>query len=254
MIYPEWRQQLSRSLHLSRSKPEAKYFQVASITTDGAPALRTMVFRDHAPRSNSLLSVTDIRSEKCEQWKALAEAALHWYFVKSREQYRLRCRVSLIHHNEAGRIVCSGHELLQNIHQDGVIEASESACAGETLKLASSIFKARWEGLSSSAKASFYCPAPKSAKLSGEGDKINSDKINSDEINSDEASKKSSEGAGTKREGDQAQNEQDTISPHFAVVVFHPFEVDYLDLKSRPHTRNLYSLEQTKWLKQSVNP
>lgn len=62
-----WKQRLQRSLHLSRSKPEAKYFQLATVSAEGKPDSRTLVFRGFGESGDTLLAVTDMRSEKLGQ-------------------------------------------------------------------------------------------------------------------------------------------------------------------------------------------
>ena len=46
-----WRQRLARSLHLSRSKPEAKYIQLATLNDEGFVQNRTLVFRGFIDKS-----------------------------------------------------------------------------------------------------------------------------------------------------------------------------------------------------------
>jgi PPOX class probable FMN-dependent enzyme len=222
MIYPAWRQQLSRSLHLSRSKPEAKYFQVASVALDGLPCVRTMVFRDYLEDTNSLLAVNDIRSEKFEQWQAQSDTQLHWYFVKSREQYRLSCKTSMVYQNESGSLVIAGKDAGADIsNQQQLFE----------------MYEKQWSKLSEKAQDGFYCPKPKS-RLSDETGK----------------------GTGT-QSGNEKQElkSKDDISPYFSLVVFKPYYVDYLDLKTQPHTRVLQSRESladgdNNWTLEPVTP
>ena len=123
MKSPTWKQRIQRSLHLSRSKPESKYFQVASIGIEGQPKARTMVFRGFSELQTQFVAVTDIRSEKYDEFTKNKQAEVCWYFAKTREQYRLSCSV--------------------NLHTSG------------------SLVKYYWNCLSSSAKNSFSLPHPK---------------------------------------------------------------------------------------------
>jgi PPOX class probable FMN-dependent enzyme len=122
MIVPVWKQRIQRSLHLGRSKHESKYFQVASVSNAGSPKVRTMVFRGF-DKQHRLFAVTDIRSDKIEDFKHQPQAQICWYFAKTREQYRFDCKVECI--TEGG------------------------------------IYKEYWEKLSEPAQLSFYAPAPK---------------------------------------------------------------------------------------------
>lgn len=101
MLLPRWRQSLARSLHTERSKPESKFFQVASIALDeGTNKLtvenRTLVFRGFVDNSISLLAITDSRSDKYTQWLHEPQSEICWYFTETREQYRIKNSVTLI--------------------------------------------------------------------------------------------------------------------------------------------------------------
>ena len=91
----QWIQRLQRSLHLSRSKPEAKFFQLASVTPEGRPDNRTLVFRGFDDATGSLLAITDTRSEKLAQLLANPHVSVAWYFVRSREQYRINGKINI---------------------------------------------------------------------------------------------------------------------------------------------------------------
>lgn len=108
MILATWRSPLSRALHRNRSLPNARYVQLATVRPDGSPANRTIVFRGFVggpfcrnvdPQNNladTLQFVTDRRSEKAIEIKHQALGEVCWYFPKTREQFRLRGRLTLI--------------------------------------------------------------------------------------------------------------------------------------------------------------
>ena len=131
---PDWKQRLVRSLHLSRSKLEARYYQVATIDEQNNVHNRTVVFRGF--ENNLLLSITDKRSDKFEQLKANKQSQICWYFAKTREQYRLSCHVNLIE-EPSGELVRAkyGQDLRQKV----------------------------WHGLSPKAQTAFLSPQPKAA-------------------------------------------------------------------------------------------
>jgi len=91
-----WRSLLARSLHRNRSKPQSRYFQLATVQSNGKPANRTVVFRGFVETSNHLKIVTDRRSEKIEQIQQQPWGEICWYFSKSREQFRLGGELILI--------------------------------------------------------------------------------------------------------------------------------------------------------------
>lgn len=85
---PLWKQPLVRSLHKTESKPESRYFQLATVDSDGVPQCRTVVFRGFTD-NHHLQFLTDSRTPK---WKELLhnnKVSVCWYFAATREQYRI---------------------------------------------------------------------------------------------------------------------------------------------------------------------
>ena len=97
MTMAPWRSPLARALHRNRSRAYSRYPQLATVRSDGRPANRTVVFRDFAPASNSLLFITDQRSAKIEQLTHHPYGELCWYFTQTREQFRLSGHLQIIH-------------------------------------------------------------------------------------------------------------------------------------------------------------
>jgi PPOX class probable FMN-dependent enzyme len=103
-----WRSLLARSLHLNRALPNARYCQLATLTLEGKPANRTVVFRGFREGSDCLQMITDRRSEKIPQILQCPQGEICWYFPKTREQFRLSGTIILItaeethiHHRQA---------------------------------------------------------------------------------------------------------------------------------------------------------
>lgn len=96
MSLAPWRSLLSRALHQNRSLPYARYFQLATVRTDGRPANRTVVFRGFLNDTNQLKIITDSRSQKADQISYQSWGEACWYFPKSREQFRLTGQLTLI--------------------------------------------------------------------------------------------------------------------------------------------------------------
>ena len=226
IVYPVWRQRLARSLHVNRSKVHAKYYQVASVCPSGRPKNRTMVFRGFLSGTQSLLSVTDLRSEKIEQWQGEnhSQFEICWYFSDSREQFRLAGEVALI------------SNALGNDYNEQVL--------GDQTK--QSLLKQQWSNLSSNAQQPFYSSSPKapfdevsipSTPEVGCGSKINDSNNETGSINS-------------RSNNVESQLE---MSDNFCVIVFVPHTVDYLNLKSKPQQRCLYDI-QDDWKELFVNP
>lgn len=91
-----WRILLSRALHLNRSQPYSRYFQLATVTSEGLPKNRTVVFRGYLNNTNQIKIVTDLRSEKVTQIEHKTWGEICWYFTKTREQFRLAGSLTLI--------------------------------------------------------------------------------------------------------------------------------------------------------------
>jgi pyridoxamine 5'-phosphate oxidase len=96
MLAP-WRSPLSSAIHHNRSKPHSRYFQLATVTPEGNPSNRTVVFRGFLDdEQNALKIITDLRSAKIEDIRHQAVGEICWYFTKTREQFRLLGNLRLI--------------------------------------------------------------------------------------------------------------------------------------------------------------
>jgi PPOX class probable FMN-dependent enzyme len=95
-----WRSPLARALHRNRSQVFSRYLQLATVTAQGIPSNRTVVFRGFLEDSNNLQIITDIRSEKCQHLQHQPIAEICWYFAKTREQFRLNGKITLINYQE----------------------------------------------------------------------------------------------------------------------------------------------------------
>jgi pyridoxamine 5'-phosphate oxidase len=87
---PRWATQIDESLAKNNQPPVDRYVQLATVTEDGEPRVRTVVFRGWAdaplPGDSPALSfITDSRSDKMRQSDA---AEVCWYLVEAREQFR----------------------------------------------------------------------------------------------------------------------------------------------------------------------
>lgn len=91
-----WRASLILSLYRNRHVAHARYFQLATIRSDGRPANRTVVFRGFLGESDSIIVVTNLQSAKVDDLQSIPWAGACWYFPMSREQFRISARVSII--------------------------------------------------------------------------------------------------------------------------------------------------------------
>ena len=96
MLAP-WRSPLSSAIHRNRSKPYSRYFQLATITPDGYPSNRTVVFRGFLDDdTNRLKIITDARSAKIQDIEHQSIGEICWYFTKTREQFRILGTLQLV--------------------------------------------------------------------------------------------------------------------------------------------------------------
>jgi pyridoxamine 5'-phosphate oxidase len=221
IVYPVWRQRLASSLQANSSEVHSKYYQVASVCPNGRPKNRTMVFRGFLPGTQNLLSVTDLRSDKIEEWQSGSNSRFEtcWYFSDSREQFRLAGEVALI------------SNALDSSYGDSVL--------GEHTK--DSLLNQQWSNLSVNAREPFYSSSPKAPF--------------------DDRPKTPMARDGVVAQGHSINNTLDNniaggqfeMSDNFCVVIFIPYTVDYLNLQSKPQQRCLYDTRDD-WNEQAVNP
>ncbi|MEE4279231.1 MAG: pyridoxamine 5'-phosphate oxidase family protein [Halieaceae bacterium] len=121
-----WSDALRRAIRRNRRDAHNRYLQLATIRADGAPALRTLVFRGLSDDGGELYMVTDQRSAKAGEVAARPASEACWYFSHTREQFRLRGELRL--------------------------DAADADDPALRLSL--------WEGLSEAARAQFYGPHP----------------------------------------------------------------------------------------------
>lgn len=101
-----WYTCLRQSLKKNEKSRDSRYFQVATVTADGRPTNRTVVYRGFLPMpdgrvdENILTFVTDRRSEKVEHLERVPFAEVAWYFPVTREQYRISGKVRVVTEEE----------------------------------------------------------------------------------------------------------------------------------------------------------
>ena len=92
---PPWRPLLTAARKREGRLPGGRWLQLATLSVDGYPRVRTLVFRDWSAAA-TLDLLTDARSEKCLEIERTPEVELCWLFRKAREQFRLRGTATLI--------------------------------------------------------------------------------------------------------------------------------------------------------------
>ena len=92
-----WRSLLASAIHRNCAKPHSRYFQLATVTPEGYPANRTVVFRGFMDDDqNTLKVITDARSAKISDIEYQPVGEICWYFTKTREQFRITGTLSII--------------------------------------------------------------------------------------------------------------------------------------------------------------
>jgi PPOX class probable FMN-dependent enzyme len=92
----DWRDRIDSALKGNRRDAYSRYLQLATVGLDGAPRCRTVVFRGFQEEGNTLLAITDGRSQKVAEIARDSRAQVHWYFVRSREQFRMETRITTV--------------------------------------------------------------------------------------------------------------------------------------------------------------
>ncbi|MGD1857461.1 MAG: Npun_F5749 family FMN-dependent PPOX-type flavoprotein [Leptolyngbyaceae cyanobacterium] len=102
MTLAPWRPVLARALHRNRARAYCRYLQLATLTPQGRPSNRTLVFRGFV--NDALQMVTDSRSEKLQHIKICPWAEICWYFTVTREQFRITGELTVIDTHHTGDI------------------------------------------------------------------------------------------------------------------------------------------------------
>ncbi|MGI0480660.1 Npun_F5749 family FMN-dependent PPOX-type flavoprotein [Geminocystis sp. CENA526] len=112
-----WKTYLQKALHKNRSLRGAarsnlfsRYFALATVTKDGFPANRMVVFRGFLEDSNKLEIITDVRSQKIEDLTHNCYGEICWYFAKTREQFRIRGKIEIITGNHDNQELLKEHQ------------------------------------------------------------------------------------------------------------------------------------------------
>tara|TARA_Y100000589_G_C27164301_1_gene634122 strand:+ start:729 stop:1277 length:549 start_codon:yes stop_codon:yes gene_type:complete len=86
---PLWRQKLKASQSKESKLISNRWIQLANISKNNQPRVRTVVFRGWL-ENNDMLIYTDKRSEKFEDLEINNNVEVLWLFLKSKSQYRFK--------------------------------------------------------------------------------------------------------------------------------------------------------------------
>lgn len=166
-----WKDRLLAELDQS-SQSSDRFLQMATVSKEGIPQNRTVVFRGFDKDSDEILISTDARSSKMDDLQHQATTSLCWYVESTREQFRLLCDVDILSDSD--------HPIVEQ----------------------------QWKNLSEASRKMFFQPAP---------------------------------GSDYSELSDERDMNLNYPSEHFSILRCKPKEVDYLSLKTRPHTRELWT-------------
>jgi PPOX class probable FMN-dependent enzyme len=111
-----WRSNLVRAIDRHRSQPYSRFFQLATVTPEGKPKNRTVVFRGFLESTNYLQIITDARSKKIDDLQQQPQVEVCWYFTKTREQFRLAGKITIITATETNPTLQKKRQLIwQNL-------------------------------------------------------------------------------------------------------------------------------------------
>ncbi|KAL6847629.1 hypothetical protein ACP4OV_022655 [Aristida adscensionis] len=91
-----WRALLQRALDGNAHLRHSTYFQLATVSSGGRPANRTVVFRGFQEYSDKIQINTDARSNKIGEIKSCPFGEICWYFTDSWEQFRISGSIDVI--------------------------------------------------------------------------------------------------------------------------------------------------------------
>ncbi len=182
----EWLEKLEQSLVKHQHISSAVFAQLATITLEGRPANRTVVFRSF--EDEKLVFTTRNDAAKVSQILNNPWAELCWYFTESREQYRISGKCE-------------------------VIDASSHKMQGSRENI--------WQTLSQPSRQMFSWPA--SGKFTENLEAYQNPVL-------------------------------ERMPEQFVLIVLEPMKIDIVDLRPMPHQRHIYTLTNSTWITQRVNP
>ena len=96
---PSWRQDLKSSRKKEGKSPSSRWIQLATVSEENEPRLRTVVFRGWH-KDSSMIIFTDRRSEKIGHLQSNPNAEILWFFLKTKSQYRFKGKIHELSDNK----------------------------------------------------------------------------------------------------------------------------------------------------------
>ena len=90
-----WSSALRYTIRKNKRARENSYCHLATLSSDGLPSNRTVVFRGLVVGTDALKVVTDTRSRKVQELRYNPVCEVSWYFAATREQFRIKARAEI---------------------------------------------------------------------------------------------------------------------------------------------------------------
>lgn len=223
---PAWKNDLSVALKRGSRSPTTKYLQLGTVTTEGRPAVRTVVFRGFLWDTCSITFITDARSSKIEEMMQNPHCEICWYFEKAREQFRIGGELTMVTSQENNKKLQRAREVA-------------------------------WNNLSDGGRESFVWPHPGLPLGQGairEGMEAQATTIAATSVDQTTSSVDPSANNDTPEGLVGETVAADPPAEHFVLIVMEPKDVDQLRLSSPQHRWKHYLQEDGEWQVEEVNP
>ncbi|KZT23285.1 hypothetical protein NEOLEDRAFT_1136595 [Neolentinus lepideus HHB14362 ss-1] len=239
MASPHWLTALHKTLKAHDKVSARPVFQVATVDEHGIPRVRSQIYRESLtpklhPALPLLLSSTDIRTPKVAQLVANPSSKTElveicWWIDATQEQFRITAQTYIIPSPE--------HRFHERFNPE-IAQAMQAIVNEDKIDWEKKRREA-YEGMSGHMKASWLRPTPGSKVEGGyEASKTWVEKVPKlEEAKTDE----------DKRNWEKALG-------NFALMVFEPVRVDYVELGIVPNRRRIYTRTQGDWTEEDVAP
>jgi PPOX class probable FMN-dependent enzyme len=102
--HASWQWRLTQSLDKAAVAGEGCFMQLANLDVEGNIQNRTLVCRDFDPSQDTLMFISDRRSDKYRELLASPQAQVCWYSGTRREQFRLTTVCRLIESSPENKV------------------------------------------------------------------------------------------------------------------------------------------------------
>lgn len=114
-----WRARMDKAIVESRKIRGGNFVQIATVSEEGLPCCRTVVFRSFVPADanggrQALSMITDTRSEKVGHVKKSPACEMVWWFSQTNEQFRIAGKLQVIGPDESDATLLAARQTQWN--------------------------------------------------------------------------------------------------------------------------------------------